>query len=154
MWRHLTKAMNESYFFYYIVTGERCKKRYTFNHIGSHVFAIEWRHDEWCTSWPWPTFSRSRILKSQCLKKDESYRKMLWNYFFIGWYLPSNGTIADIVFCDRDLNFQGPTFQVAIFASISWKIKNITIAIRWKVRYLTFFGSRILKYWLFGNGES
>ena len=37
-----------------------------------HVFAIEWQNFNYCTSWPWPTFSRSRILKCEYLANSMS----------------------------------------------------------------------------------
>ena len=36
----------------------------------NRYFAIEWNHCEWCTPWPWPSFSRSNIfLLCNCYKK-------------------------------------------------------------------------------------
>ena len=39
--------------------------------------------------------------------------------------MPLNGTIANVVFCDLDLNFQGQTFQMAIFTSNGWKMLTL-----------------------------
>ena len=44
---------------------------------------------------------------------------MLKYDFYSGWYLPSNGTVANVVLHDLDLNFEGQTFQVAILTSYS-----------------------------------
>ena len=49
----------------------KCKHYYC-HQIGSQVCDIEWRHCECCTSWPWPTFSRSRIFKCEYLENGES----------------------------------------------------------------------------------
>ena len=52
----------------------------------------------------------------------ESLRKIL-KYDFCGdWYLPSNGTIADVVLRDLDLTFKCPTFQVAILTRMNKKV--------------------------------
>ena len=42
-----------------LLFSERWNKHYYCHQIGSHLFAIEWRHCECCTSWPWPIFSNS-----------------------------------------------------------------------------------------------
>ena len=87
--------------------------------IGSQVFAIEWHHCECCTSRPWPTFSRSLILKCEYLAKCESWRKILYYDFYTDWYLPSIGTIANVPFRDIELKFQGCIFETLI--SRKWR---------------------------------
>ena len=42
-------------------------------------------------------------------------------------YISSNGTIANVVLCDIDLNYQGHTFQVAILTRS--ENANVTVAI-------------------------
>ena len=44
-------------------------KHFYGNQIGSDVFNIERRHCACSTSWPWPTFSRSRFLKCENNRK-------------------------------------------------------------------------------------
>ena len=44
-----------------------------------------------------------------------------------GWYLPSNGTIMNIVICDIDLSFIGQTFQAAILTNKGWKIQTLLL---------------------------
>ena len=46
-----------------------------------------------------------------------------------------NGVIAKIVFRDLYLNFKCQTFQVASLTSTRSKNANITIAIKWEVKY-------------------
>ena len=48
---------------------------------------------------------------------------------FRGWYLAANGTIANVVYHQLNLYFQGHTFQVAIVTSKGWQNANVTIAI-------------------------
>ena len=55
---------------------------------------------------------------------------------FRGWYLPSNGTIVNVLLRNLNHNFQDQTFQVAILKSKAWENVNITIAIGQVVRYL------------------
>ena len=47
---------------------------------------------------------------------------MLRYDFYTGWYLPSNGTIANIVLSYFDLIFQGQIFQMHI--SLKWLAKH------------------------------
>ena len=69
--------------FWQVNTG-KCK-RYYCHQIGILVFAIEWRNCECCTSWPWPTFSRSLILNVNILKTVRaSVNAQIWLYR--GWY--------------------------------------------------------------------
>ena len=56
------------------VKAVQCEHYYC-HQIGSQVFAIEPHHCESCWSWPWPTFSRSRISTVEYLGNGESYRK-------------------------------------------------------------------------------
>ena len=48
-------------------------------------------------------------------KTPRTSKKMLRYDFYRGWHLPSNKTIVYVVLDDLDQNFQGQTFQVAIF---------------------------------------
>ena len=108
-------------------------KRYKFVYLLTYliqVFAIAWHP---CTSWPWSTFSRSRILKCEYLENGESQWKILNYNFCRGWHLPSNETIANVVFHVHDLTttVKVETFQVAIiYDSKRLEKSNITIVIR------------------------
>ena len=66
--------------------------------------------------------------------------------FYRSRYLPLNGTIANVVFHDLDLNFQGQTFKLAILTSKRWiKMQTLlTTAIRWEVRYLPLNGATVI----------
>ena len=64
---------------------------------------------------------------SKTLRTSEKCSEM--NFIKVA-ILPSNGTIANIVLHDIDLNYQGETFQVAILTSKRWKNANVTIVIR------------------------
>ena len=97
-----------------ILTNAQKCKRYCWHQIGSRMFAIKWHQYEFCTSWPWPTFSRSGILKCESQENDESKWKMLKYDFDRNWYLSSNGTISNVVFCELDPKFQGHKFETFI----------------------------------------
>ena len=107
--------------------------------IGSHAFTIALCQYECCTSWPWPTFSRLRILKCEYLENGESQRKMLKCDFYRGWYSPSNVTIANVLLRDLDLNFQGHKFETIISRkrwellqkSIMWLLPRLIFAAEW-----------------------
>ena len=69
-------------------------KHYYCHYLGSQVFAIEWQHCECCTSWPWPTSWRSRLMKTvrvgeKCsrftfIEDDFCYRTAsLWMLYFM-----------------------------------------------------------------------
>ena len=62
----------------------------------------------------------SRISKCEYPENGESYRKIVKYDFYRGWYLSSNGTIANVALRDIDVNFKGQTFQVAILLSKGW----------------------------------
>ena len=75
--------------------------------LQSLIFVIEWDNCECCTSWPWPTFSRSQTWND---RKSASYDlDRCWN-------LPSNGIIVNVVLRDLDLHFQGQIFSCYPFA--------------------------------------
>ena len=46
---------------------------------------------------------------------------MLKYDFYRGWYLPSNGTIAEVVLHELDLNFQGDKFEALIYQK-QWEL--------------------------------
>ena len=75
------------------------------DHVGNHVFTMEWRICQCCISWAWPTFSRSWNLKCEYLENDESWRIVLNYDNYWRWYLQYNGTIV------LDLNFQSHNFE-------------------------------------------
>ena len=52
---------------------------------------------------------------------------MLRYHFYRDWYFSLNGTIANVVLHDLDLNFQGQTFQVAILKSKCWKMQRLLL---------------------------
>ena len=57
------------------------------------------------------TLSKSRILKVEYIDNDESRRKMLRYDFYIGLYVASNRTIANVALHDLDLHLQGKIFS-------------------------------------------
>ena len=67
----------------YLANGEGWSRHCCCHQIGSWALA-----SECCTSWPWPTFSRSRILKCKTVRAG---KKMLKYDFYRGWYLQLNG---------------------------------------------------------------
>ena len=81
--------------------------------IGSQVSAIVRRHCKCCTSWLWPTFTRSRNLMWISWIWWKLAKKILKYDFYRGWCLPSNGTIA--IGLLLDLQFQGQTFSCYAF---------------------------------------
>ena len=56
-------------------------------------------------------------------RKRWELAKVLKYDFYRGWYLPSNGNIANDVFHDLHQNFQGQTFQVAVWQINTGKCK-------------------------------
>ena len=48
-------------------------------------------------------------------------------WLYIGWYLPSNGTIANAALRDLNLNLQGKIFLVPIFTRNSWKMQTLLL---------------------------
>ena len=113
-------------------------KHYHCHQIGSRAFSNEWHHFECCTSWTWPTFSRSQIFNvniSKMVRANEKCSRMT----FIEVDICQNRTISNVVLHDLDLHFQGQTFQVAIWQG--WKTANITTAIRQEVRHLPLNGA-------------
>ena len=112
------------------------------------IVAIEWRHCECCTSWPWLVYSQSRNFWKYAtfiyLQNDVIERKMLKYVFFRGWYWPSNGAIASVVHPDLVLFFKVIQFQ---------EIKSIHISgKRWELAtnlgYNFYFG-----WYLSSNGS-
>ena len=69
------KLLEFYYFCGYLTNGVRWSKHYCCHQIGSHEFIFDWRHCEFFTSSPWPTFSRSRVLKCEYL---ESYGALIF----------------------------------------------------------------------------
>ena len=64
--------------------------------------------------------------KFEYLENGESWRKMLKYDFYRGWYLPRNGTIADAVLNDLNLNFQGQTLSCYALAIKSVQAANVS----------------------------
>ena len=93
-------------------------------------------HCECCTSWTWLPFSRSWILKCEYLENGESKQKL---YDICSWYLPSNGTIANVVLHDLDLNFQSQKCETLIFQKrwevsqkyVIWLLLRFMFVIEW-----------------------
>ena len=52
---------------------------------------------------------------------------MLKYDFYKGWYLPSNGTNANVVLRNLDLNCEGNTFQVTVLPSKRWKMQTLLL---------------------------
>ena len=60
---------------------------------------------------------------------------MLKYDFHRGWYLSTNGTIANVVLCYLDLNFQGHKFELLI----SWKqLELLQKCVKWLLQRLIF----------------
>ena len=63
-----------------------------------------------CTSWP-----LAYILKVTNFEMLISWKRWVAKNaqlrLYIGWYLPSNGTIVNVELCDLDLRFQGHKFE-------------------------------------------
>ena len=51
------------------------------------------------------------IFKREYIENGESWRNLLKYDFHIGWYVPSKGTVANVLLHDLNLHFQNQTFS-------------------------------------------
>ena len=76
------------------------------------IFIIEWDHCEYRTPRLWPNFQGQIFQMQISLKWLANHAS---HGFYRIWYLPLNGAIFNVVFCDVSLLFQGQIFQMLIY---------------------------------------
>ena len=104
--------------------------------MGSHIFSIEWRHWECCTSWPWPTFSRSRIFKSEYLDQrisqtaKDSRRQIPMDFQSGVWKQDKLIFSPNIIFLFRLFQVEWKTRIVNFLANCSTNSRYLWIVIK------------------------